>query len=136
DFDLARVEPGCRSRSKLDLTPFMQMSPRHLVLAVPGLLPPTDSGATVSRPRPDPGRVSLPAPSLARLIAGAGAPAPQPEVIGGALARAYGVARQADWPLAPIRVAAHGIDPGGAYWLAADPVTLEAGRDDVRLTGP
>ena len=31
--------------------------------------------------------------------------------------------------------AALGIDPGADYWLAADPVTLEAGRDDVRLAG-
>jgi hypothetical protein len=71
---------------------------------------------------------------LARLIAAAGRSLPQPDGIGAALAPIYGVARQADWPLASIRVAALGVDPGTDYWLAADPVTLVAGRDDVRLT--
>ena len=55
--------------------------------------------------------------------------------IAAALAARYGVTRQADWPLAPIRLAALGVDPGAAYWLAADPVTLAVGRSDVRLAG-
>ena len=52
-----------------------------------------------------------------------------------ALAARYGVTRQIDWPLAPIRLAALDVDPEDAYWLAADPVTLEAGRADVSLAG-
>src|SRR5438105_4067484 len=49
----------------------------------------------------------------------------------------YGIghAANADCPLAPVRLAALGVDPGTAFWLAADPVTLVAGRNDVRLTG-
>ena len=50
-----------------------------------------------------------------------------------ALAAHYGIARQTDWPMAPLRLAALGVDPGDAYWLAADPVTLVAGRDDARV---
>ena len=52
-----------------------------------------------------------------------------------ALAPRYGVERQTDWPLAPIRLAVHGVDPGAAFWFAADPVTLDVGRSDVRLAG-
>ena len=59
---------------------------------------------------------------------------PERDGIGAALAPIYGVARQADFPFAAIRVAAHGVNPGADYWLAADPVTLVPGRDDVRLT--
>jgi hypothetical protein len=75
------------------------------------------------------------APALAHLIAMAGAPVREAGGIAGALAARYGVIRQADWPLAPIRLAALGVDPGGAFWLAADPVTLIVGRSDVRLAG-
>jgi hypothetical protein len=75
------------------------------------------------------------APHLARLVAASGAPRREPDGLAAALAACYGITRQEDWPLAPVRLAALGIDPGAAYWLAADPVTLVAGRDDVRLTG-
>jgi len=73
--------------------------------------------------------------SLARLIAAAHAPSREPHGVAAALAPIYGVERQTDWPLAPIRLAALGHDPGNAYWLAADPVTLVAGLDDLRLEG-
>lgn len=96
----------------------------HLVLVLPGLLARTDLGTQLPR------RLAL-----ARLIAGAGAPLREPEGLAALLARQYGVARQSDWPLASLRLAALGVDPGDAYWLAADPVTLVAGRDDVRPAG-
>ena len=99
------------------------MPPAHLVVALPGLLR-------------APGAPAAPAaPALARLIAAAGAPVAAPDGIDTVLAPHYGVARQLDWPLAAIRAAALGIDTGSAYWLAAHPVTLEAGRDDLRLAG-
>ncbi|MEP7183557.1 MAG: hypothetical protein ABI886_15360 [Betaproteobacteria bacterium] len=91
----------------------------HLVLTLPGLLAPGTGSA----------------PGLARLVAAAGPPAREPDGIDAVLAARFGIARQSDWPLASIRAAALGVDPGSAYWLAADPVTLVAGRDDVRLTG-
>ena len=50
--------------------------------------------------------------------------------------RDFGVERRGDWPLAALRLRALGLDPGRDWWLAADPVTLVAGRDDVRLAGP
>ena len=78
---------------------------------------------------------SVHAPALAHLLAMAGAPTRDIGGMAAALAARYGVTRQADWPLAPIRLAALGIDPGAAFWLAADPVTLTVGRSDVRLAG-
>lgn len=95
----------------------------QLVFAIPGLLALRDASSSPVR-----------AHALADLVAIA-APMRHGGDIGTALAAHYGIERQSDWPLAAIRVAALGIDPGDAYWLAADPVTLEVGRDDVRLVG-
>jgi hypothetical protein len=78
---------------------------------------------------------SVRAPGLAHLLAMAGVPTREEGGVAAALAARYGVTRQADWPLAPIRLAALGVDPGAAFWLAADPVTLAVGRNDVRLAG-
>ena len=81
------------------------------------------------------GTTSVRTSAFACLLASAGLPVRESGGIPAALAPLYGVERQADWPLAAIRVAALGIDPGTAFWLAADPVTLDVGRDDVRLLG-
>ena len=94
----------------------------QLVLALPGLLA---LHATKAPP--------VHAPALAHLLATAGVSVRHEEGPEAALAARYGVVRQADWPLAPIRLAALGIDPRDAFWLAADPVTLVVGRDDVQL---
>jgi len=96
----------------------------QLILALPPLL---EARADRSAPPH--------APALAHLLALAGVPVRESGGVSAALAAHYGVVRQADWPLAPIRLAALGVDPGTAYWLAADPVTLEVGRVDVELAG-
>jgi hypothetical protein len=96
----------------------------HLVLALSDLVALADDATPAHR-----------APGLARLLAVAGVPAIEDGTIATALASHYGVERQTDWPLAPIRLATLGVDPGGAFWLSADPVTLVVGRDDVRLGG-
>jgi hypothetical protein len=93
----------------------------RLLLALPGLVAPSEAPANLPR-----------LPALARLVAAAGTPTREPEGLGAALAPHYAITRQIDWPLAPLRLAALGGDPGDAYWLAADPVTLVAGREDVR----
>jgi hypothetical protein len=51
------------------------------------------------------------APALAHLLAIAGPPAREDGGTAAALAARYGVIRQTDWPLAPIRLAALGVDP-------------------------
>lgn len=98
-----------------------------LVIVVPGLL---DVGIPpASAPSPD-------TPYLARLLQQGGEPRVEPDGLFAALAPFYGISRQHDWPLAPLLVEAGGMDPGDAYWLRATPVTLVAGRDDVRIAAP
>jgi hypothetical protein len=75
------------------------------------------------------------APALSRLLASAAAPETEDDGLLGAACRACGMARQDDWPVAPRLARACGIDPQGAYWLCAEPVTLVVGADDVRLSG-
>jgi hypothetical protein len=95
----------------------------HLVLTVPGLV---DIVRTTDAAAPG-------LQHFARLIAAAGAGTREADGIAAALAPHFGVTRQTDWPMAPLRLAVHGVDPGDAYWLAADPVTLIAGRDDAQV---
>lgn len=52
-----------------------------------------------------------------------------------ALCEALGIARQQDWPIAPLTVAAEGELPGNAWWLRADPVHLQVMRDRIVLAG-
>jgi hypothetical protein len=95
----------------------------NLVLVLPGLL--------AARPA----EADLVAPAIARLVAASAPPARVVDGIGAVLAPRYGVARQTDWPLAPVRAAAAGIALGNAYWLTADPVTLAVGQFDVGFAG-
>ncbi len=74
-------------------------------------------------------------PHLARLLAAAGAAVQEPDGIGAALAPHYGVVRGNGLAARGDPDQALGVDPGDAYWVAADPVTLVAGRDDVHLAG-
>src|SRR5262245_33031803 len=104
------------------------MATSSLVLVIPGIvrasLSDTESPLT-----------STQATHLARMLATARTPEHKREGIDAVLAAMYGIARQTDWPLAPIRVQSLGMDASSGYWLHADPVTLEAGRDNVRLVG-
>jgi len=118
------------------------MPPVRLVFTLPGLLAATEqrdlprsARGAASPATPSGCAERLTAPHLARLVAAAGTPELEPDGTAAALARVYGIAKQQDWPLAAIRLSALGRDPGADYWLAADPVTLVAGRDDVRLAG-
>ena len=45
----------------------------------------------------------------------------------------FGVARQRDWPVAPLCLLADGGMPGSAWWLRADPAHLQATRADLTL---
>ncbi len=51
----------------------------------------------------------------------------------GWLCQAFEVARQIDWPVAPLTLTIDGGDPGAAYWLRADPVHLRPHRDHLLL---
>ncbi len=49
------------------------------------------------------------------------------------LCQLSGIARQTDWPIAPISLQAEGIAPEQHYWLRADPVHLRPARDQLQL---
>ena len=68
------------------------------------------------------------------LVRGTRQPSPA-EGVEAALCEALGIARQQDWPLAPITLAADGGVAGDAYWLRADPVHLRVMRDRIVLAG-
>ncbi|MEO8305289.1 MAG: hypothetical protein ABI724_14310 [Betaproteobacteria bacterium] len=96
----------------------------QLVLVLPDLFAERDAAAPPVR-----------ATALARLLALASEPERDADGPDAALASLYGIERQTDWPTAALEVASLGIDPAGAYWLAADPVTLDVGRDDALFAG-
>jgi hypothetical protein len=84
-------------------------------------------------PHPLQGMPDLRAPALETLL---GRGSRQPCAAGGveaALCEALGIARQQDWPLAPVTLLADGGAPGDAYWLRADPVHLRVMRDRIVL---
>jgi hypothetical protein len=95
----------------------------QLTLVVPGLLDLAEI---------EPAWADAEGAALARLLATSPPPAAHDGAIGVACA-ALGVAKQCDWPVAPLLAVAANLDPGDAYWLLAEPVTLLVGQLDVRL---
>jgi hypothetical protein len=75
-------------------------------------------------------------PALLALL-GRGRPLPATTAAGVSerLAELFGLVRDPDWPIAPLRLAADGIEPGGGQWWCADPVHLELMLDHLRLGG-
>lgn len=52
------------------------------------------------------------------------------------LCRDFGLQPQADWPIAALSWLGQGGEPGGAYWLHADPVHFVLQRDSFSLGAP
>lgn len=95
---------------------------RELHLIVPGLAAWRDS--------PHSEMVAM--PGLERLLA-RGRPSGGETSLAQALCQAFGVARRADWPLAPITANFDGINANIGYWLRADPVHLQIGMRGMTL---
>lgn len=95
----------------------------QLTLVVPGLLDLADT---------EPARADAEGAAVARLLATSPSPASHDGAIGIACT-ALGIVKQRDWPMAPLLAAAANLDPGDAYWLLAEPVSLLVGQLDVRL---
>ena len=94
-------------------------------LLVPDLLPPGPRDAQHPAPR---------APHLATLLArGDGAAMPAGDVEAW-LCTQFGVARQRDWPVAPLTLTADGGDAGDGYWLRCDPVHLHVRQNRMHLS--
>jgi hypothetical protein len=51
----------------------------------------------------------------------------------GALAEAFGLSRQSDWPVASVLAGLAGLKADKGYWLCAEPVHLEAGMNGLIL---
>ncbi|MFO7543337.1 MAG: hypothetical protein R6W97_11120 [Thiobacillus sp.] len=73
-------------------------------------------------------------PALASLLARGTRIDQAAEGVEAALCESLGIARQQDWPLAPITLEADGQPAGDRYWLRADPVHLRVMRDRIVLT--
>ena len=95
----------------------------QLTLVVPGLL---DLAET------EPARADAEGTALAGLLASSPPPAAHDGAIG-IVCAALGIAKQRDWPVGPLLASAANLDPGDAYWLLAEPVSLLVGQLDVRL---
>ena len=126
----AQVCHNARDKQKARLVPRRVVhSPQpimHCTLLVPDLLLPRHSGAAPYR--------DLHLPALARLLARARCTAFEALSMEAWLCEAFEVARQHDWPVAPLTFAIDGCDPGQAYWLRCDPVHLRAHRGQLVLT--
>lgn len=94
----------------------------HLTLVISGLLDAAPSALAAAD-----------ATALARILAVSGAPKFRRDGLPAILCEALSIGRQSDWPIAPWRARASGMEPGDAYWLCADPVNMVVQRDAVRL---
>jgi hypothetical protein len=100
----------------------------HCHLLIPSLFPP---GAVTQQNDPLHG---VKAPALQTLLARATCvQAPHSEMESW-LCESFGVARQQDYPVAPLCLMADGVAPETHYWLRADPVHLGVERDQLVLS--
>lgn len=91
---------------------------KQLELIIPGLIPPPDIAAEVC--------AGLQMPALEKLLARGSASSPPDGNLEDRLCAMFGVRS-----VAPVRAAADGLDVGDAYWLCADPVSLQLQRAQV-----
>lgn len=97
----------------------------HCHLLIPGLIPP--------RPIIEKIGSTLKLPALATLLARGERRTQPASDISEWLCRSFAVAKQQDWPIAPITLGADGIEPEHYYWLRVDPVSLRVSRDRLIL---
>jgi hypothetical protein len=97
----------------------------HCTLLVPDLLLPSASDVAILR--------DLHLPALALLLGRARRTPLAASSMEQSLCETYGVARQNDWPVAPLALLGDGGEPGDACWLRSDPVHLRAHRSELRL---
>jgi len=98
----------------------------HCTLLVPDLLPPGLRDAP---------QLQLRVPRLAALLARGTAETSPAAGIEAWLCENFGVARQRDWPIAPLTLAADGGEPAGGYWLRCDPVHFQLNQTRMYLSG-
>ncbi|MEN3353062.1 MAG: hypothetical protein V7640_1220 [Betaproteobacteria bacterium] len=94
-------------------------------LLIPHLFWPGETAAPVTQ--------NLELPQLTKLLARARCDPLPPITTEGWICEAFDVARQQDWPVAPLSLAYDGGNVGDGYWLRADPVHLNVTRDRLLL---
>ncbi len=72
-------------------------------------------------------------PALRQLLSRGRALPAEPASIEAVLCAQYGIARQTDWPVAPLTYEFDGGRAGSDYWLRADPVYMRIARDKLVL---
>jgi len=97
-------------------------------LFIPSLAPPAADGISVP--------LTQRYPALERLLSRARASSSPCATMTAWLCERFGVARQHDWPAAPIALRGEGEDPGSSYWLCASPIHLRVHRDQLVLLPP
>ncbi len=100
----------------------------NLHLLVPSLFWPEPTLSEIYR--------DLPLPALENLLAKCSCAEDESEGIEAWLCGAFGVAKQQDWPVAPITLLADGTEDIKAesdYWIRADPVHLRIEHDQIVL---
>jgi hypothetical protein len=98
----------------------------NCTLLIPGLLPPPQwqqAGALRD----------LRLPALETLLARSQRQAQAAVGMEAWLGSAFGIARQRDWPVAPLTLLAAGGEPKSDYWLQAEPVHIQLQRDRLVL---
>jgi hypothetical protein len=99
----------------------------HVTLLVPGLFWPRETADAVLN--------GLDVPALAQLLSRARRQALTEVSLVPWLCASHGVARQQDWPIAPLTLALDGVEAGDAYWLRADPVHIRVERNGLTFVG-
>ena len=97
-------------------------------LFIPHLLPPRELGDAFWR--------TVDAPQLKTLLARATWTSDAAIDTDAWLCGMFGIARQQDFPLAPLLAAHENLDAGSGYWLCATPVHLETRRNALVLADP
>ena len=96
-------------------------------LFIPHLIPPREPGDALWR--------TVDAPQLKSMLARASHSVTANDTEAW-LCAAFRIARQQDFPLAPLLAAHENLDAGSGYWLCATPVHLETRRNALVLTDP
>ena len=94
-------------------------------LFIPYLLPPRELAEALWR--------TVDAPQLKAMLARAAYTTDAAVDSGAWLCRTFGIARQHDWPVAPLLAAHEGLSAHSGYWLSATPVHLETRRNALVL---
>lgn len=114
-----------KARGSRMLNSFLKHVPMQCTLLIPHLWWPHHTGDDVYR--------DLAVPELQTVLARARRRSSAALGTDGWLCQAFDVARQRDWPVAPLTLKLDGGEPGEAYWLRADPVHLRPQRDHLVL---